>query len=61
MWADLTFAIRIDNLFNNDYLTSGYGGNYAYVDNDATIVGGWAEYYVAAERSFFSELKLEMF
>jgi len=57
----LSFSVRVDNLFNNDYLTSGYGGNYAYGDPASPTVGGWAEYYVAAERSFFSELKLEMF
>jgi iron complex outermembrane receptor protein len=60
--GNLTFTGRIDNLFDKQYLSGGYGGNYAYDDGTGNvIVGGWAEYYVAAERSFYGQVKLEMF
>lgn len=64
--VDLTYAIenlagmgrlivtgRVDNLFNRKFLTSGYGWN-----NDW---GDGAEYYPGAERSFYGQLKLELF
>jgi len=57
----LTLAARVNNLFDNEYLNSGYGGNYAYEGLSGVVVGGWAQYFVAAERSFFTELKLELF
>ena len=52
---------RIDNLFDKKYETSGYGGNYAYDDGTDVVVGGWAEYFVAAERSFYGQVMLELF
>jgi iron complex outermembrane receptor protein len=58
--GDLTFSAKIDNLFNKKYLSSGYGGNYAFDDN-GVVVGGWAEYFPAAERSFYGQIKLELF
>lgn len=67
----LSFSFSINNIFNEKYESSGYGGNFAYTDsngniNDATTgqrltVGSWAEYFVAAERNFFGLLKLEIF
>jgi iron complex outermembrane receptor protein len=52
---------RMDNLFDAKYEVSGYGGNYAYRDGGAVVVGGWAEYYPAAERSFYGEVKVELY
>jgi iron complex outermembrane receptor protein len=59
--CDLTFSGRVDNLFDKKYETSGYGGNYAYLANGSVIIGGWAEYFAAAERSFYGQVKLELF
>jgi len=52
---------RVDNLFDAKYEVSGYGGNYAYLDGGQVVVGGWAEYYPAAERSFYGEVKVELY
>jgi len=59
--GDLTLSVRVDNLFDKKYESAGYGGNFAYMDGANLIVGGWAEYFAAAERSFFAQLKLELF
>ncbi len=60
--GNLTLSGSIDNLFDKQYLSSGYGGNYAYdAGQGKPVVGGWAEYYVASERSFYTQVKLEMF
>lgn len=53
----LEFAVRVDNIFNKQYLASGYGG-VVRVRDDADM--RWAEYIPAAGRSFFSTLKLEL-
>ena len=57
----VTLTGRISNLFDKKYAASGYGGNYAYLDGGSVMPDGWAEYYPAAERWFFGELKLELF
>jgi iron complex outermembrane receptor protein len=57
----LAFMIRVDNLGDKKYESSGYGGNYAYDDGSAVVIDGWAEYYVAPERSVYAQMKLEMF
>jgi iron complex outermembrane receptor protein len=57
----VTVSARIDNLFDQKYESSGYGGNYAYEDSGSVIVGGWAEYFPAAERSFYGQVQLELF
>lgn len=57
----LRLLVRVDNLADKKYETSGYGGNYAYLDGEKVVVGGWAEYYVAAERSFWGQIALELF
>jgi iron complex outermembrane receptor protein len=59
--GDLTLSARVDNLFDKKYESAGYGGNFAYMDGANLIVGGWAEYFAAAERSFYAQLKLELF
>jgi iron complex outermembrane receptor protein len=56
-----TFKLRVDNLFNNKYETSGYGGNYAYDSGSEIVVGSWAEYYVGPERSIYGELVIDLF
>lgn len=58
----LTLSARVDNLFNSRFETSGYGGNYAYRNkNEPVVVDGWAEYYVAAERNFYTQVELAFF
>jgi outer membrane receptor protein involved in Fe transport len=57
----LTFSAKVDNIFNRKYETSGYGGNYAYHDGANVVVDGWAEYYVSAERNFYTQIALELF
>jgi hypothetical protein len=57
----LTVSLRVDNLGDKKYESSGYGGNYAYMDGGELVVGGWAEYFVAPERSFYGQIQLEMF
>ncbi len=57
----MTLSVRVDNLFDKRHESSGYGGNYAYEDGGEVVIGGWAEYFVASERSFYSQLKLELF
>ena len=59
--GDFTVQARIDNLFDRKYETSGYGGDFAYDDGTAVVLDGWAEYYVAAERSFYGQVMLELF
>ncbi|MCM2271689.1 MAG: TonB-dependent receptor [candidate division Zixibacteria bacterium] len=57
----LTFSARVDNIFDKKYETSGYGGNYADRVGADVVVDGWAEYYVGAERNFFTQISLELF
>jgi len=59
--GNLTMSARVDNPFDKKYESAGYGGNYAYMDGGSLIVGVWAAYFVAAERSFYTQLKLELF
>ena len=59
--GNLTLSARVDNLFNEKYASSGYGGNYAFEDSGNTVVGGWAEYFPAAERSYYLQLAMELF
>ena len=60
--GDLTFSVRVDNLFDSKYETAGYGGNYAYrIENEPVIVDGWAEYFVNAVRSIYGQIQLEIF
>ncbi len=55
--GNLELAARVDNLFNKRYEASGYGGVTRFRDVPSQY---WAEYYPAAERSFFTTLKLEL-
>ena len=55
--GDIVLQARVDNLFDKKYETSGYGGNYI----DGSEVAGWAEYFVAAERSFYGQVTMELF
>jgi len=54
----LIVSARVDNMFDKKYESSGYGWNYVGAGNK--VVGG-AEYYPAAERSFFGQVRLELF
>ncbi|MFH2050172.1 MAG: TonB-dependent receptor [bacterium] len=60
--GDLTITGKVNNLFDKKYEAAGYGGNYIN-DWEAAepFVDSWAEYYVGPERSFYAQLKLEMF
>lgn len=59
--GNLILSARVDNIFNKKYASSGYGGNYAFEDSGNVVVGGWAEYYPAAERSYYLQLAMELF
>ena len=68
IWQDfletgrLTLSLNIDNLFDNEYEVSGYGGNWASRDQGEPVrVNSWAEYFVGPERSFYAQLRLELF
>ncbi|UCD64759.1 MAG: TonB-dependent receptor [Candidatus Zixiibacteriota bacterium] len=61
--GDLTFQGRVDNLFNHKYETSGYGWAYGLADGvgePVTLIHE-AEYFVAAERSYYGQVVLELF
>ncbi|MDX9857985.1 MAG: TonB-dependent receptor [candidate division Zixibacteria bacterium] len=64
--GDVTIAMKIDNLFDEDYIASGYGYSYGLatdpgvvVERDDLITEG--EYFVGPERSYFAELKWQLF
>jgi len=59
--GQLILQARVDNIADKKYETSGYGGNYACEDSGEIVVGGWAEYYIAPERSIYGQIQLEMF
>ncbi|HWR84269.1 MAG TPA: TonB-dependent receptor [Candidatus Deferrimicrobium sp.] len=59
--GNVIVSAKVDNLFDTKYEASGYGGNYAYMVSGRLVVDGWAEYFPAAERSFFMQLKLDLF
>ena len=54
----VTLQARIDNVFDEKYEAAGYGGNYL---GDTGAVAGWAEYFVGTERSFYGQIKMELF
>jgi len=56
--GSLSISGTINNLYNNKYIASGYGGNFLAGPNN---VQGWAEYFVAPERSFWGQVALELF
>jgi iron complex outermembrane recepter protein len=55
--GNLELAARVDNFFNKKYEASGYGGVTRFRDVSSQY---WAEFFPAAERSFFTTLKLEL-
>ncbi len=60
--GNLTLSGRVDNLLDKKYETAAYGENYAYENGSGNVVvEGWAGYFVAAERTFYTQLKLQMF
>lgn len=62
-FGDLTLTGTVDNLFDKKYVRSGYGWNGAYAPTagDPVTVYSVAEYYVAAERSYYVQLSWEFF
>ena len=60
--GDLTISGRVNNLFDKKYEVAGYGGNYINDwERSEPFVDSWAQYFVGPERSFYAQLKLEMF
>jgi iron complex outermembrane receptor protein len=61
--GNLTLSGTVSNLFDKKYEQSGYGWNYGYVDSPGAspVLLGGAEYYVAAQRTFFFEATMELF
>ncbi len=61
--GDLKVSGRVDNLFDSKYITSGYGYSYGVVESpgDPVTVVTETEYFVAAERSFYGQVSLELF
>ncbi len=59
----LTLTLRVDNLFDKKYeTTASYAENWASREQGELVrVDGWVAYFVAAERSFYGQVKLEMF
>ncbi len=61
--GELTISGSVDNLFDRKFERSGYGWNYGVADmagDPVTLVGG-AEYYVASERSFYTQISFRIF
>lgn len=61
--ADFALQVRVDNLFDTEYETSGYGWSYGLsedANSDVSLVHE-GHYYVAAERSYFVQLKLDLY
>ena len=52
---------RVDNLFDKKFETSGYGWNWAQQTGGGTKVYGGAEYFVGPERSFYGQVKIDLF
>jgi len=61
--GNVTFMLRVNNLFDKKYKTSGYGWTYGMADgiNQPVSLIHEAEYFVAAERTFYGQLKMEFF
>ena len=60
--GDLTISGKVNNLFDKKYEAAGYGGNYINDwEGSEPFVDSWAEYFVGPERSFYAQLKMEMF
>jgi iron complex outermembrane receptor protein len=61
--GDVTFQFRVDNLFDKKYEAAGYGWTYGLSSSEGMPVGlvHEGEYFVAAERTFYAQLQLEMF
>ncbi len=58
----LTLSARVDNLFNEKFETSGWAMQYASREpGQPVVIDAWHAYIVGAERSFYSQVKLEMF
>lgn len=58
-FGTVSLKATVDNIFDNLYLQSGYGGSYL-IDADVSTPLGWAAYYPSAGRSFFVQLQLDM-
>ena len=61
--GNLTISASVDNLFDKRFETAGYGWNYGWADDpgDTPAIINEAEYYVAAERSFYTQITWELF
>ncbi len=58
----LTLSARIDNVFGEKFETSGWALQYASRQpRQSAVIDAWNSYIVGAERTFFTQLKLELF
>jgi len=60
-FGDFTIKVSIENLFDDVYETSGYGWSYAMGNPQNPTYVHEAEYYPAAERWFWGQIKWELF
>jgi hypothetical protein len=61
--GDVVLQFRVDNLFDQKYETSGYGWAYGLSEaqgQPVTLVRE-AEYFVGPERSFYAQMRVELF
>jgi iron complex outermembrane receptor protein len=58
----LTLSARVDNVFGEKYEASGWALQYATRQpRQEPVIDAWNAYIVGAERTFFTEAKLELF
>lgn len=61
--GDVTLRVQVDNIFDEEYLTSGYGWSYGLSDGvgQPVSVVREAEYFVGPERSYFGQVVIALF
>lgn len=62
--GNLTLTGKIDNIFDKKYESiASWAENWASrdINQSQTEIGGWAAYFVAPEKSYYGQIKMEMF
>ncbi len=54
----LKITATLDNMFDKEYIQSGYGGNYRNSATGPTV--GWGSYFASAGRSYFLQLSVDI-